>query len=252
MLLHITVGKTLNPVRFDMAKDWIAWHAGYDDSESELSHRLRVVVPAIRTFLDESPPGAIRVLSLCAGDARDLAQAVSGDPPRPTGSQPTANTDRGPRLPRWASVHMRAKDLIGAVVELDPGLARLASENLMSLSKIRVLTTDAGNITNFSEYAPVDLLLLCGIFGNISDQDIEQTISAVSALCRPNATVIWTRHRRVDITTQIRSWFAAANCESVALLSPGEGKFAVGVERFSGPTAPLPTNTSLFTFRDLW
>jgi hypothetical protein len=42
---------------------------------------------------------------------------------------------------------------------------------------------------------PADVLLLCGIFGNVSDGDIRRTVQAVPALCRAGATVIWARPR---------------------------------------------------------
>jgi hypothetical protein len=64
---------------------------------------------------------------------------------------------------------------------------------------------------------PADLLLLCGIFGSVSDADIERTAAAAPALCAPGATVIWTRHRRPpDLTPRIRGWFTDAAFDEVA------------------------------------
>src|SRR5690242_4741082 len=55
-----------------MAKDWVQWHRGYDDPLHPLARRLEIVVGLIRRQLDTAPAGPIRVLSLCAGDGRDL------------------------------------------------------------------------------------------------------------------------------------------------------------------------------------
>jgi hypothetical protein len=63
-----------------MARDWVAWHKAYEDRESSLSHRQRDVATMIRTFLDNSPVGELRVLSLCAGDGGDLELALSDHP----------------------------------------------------------------------------------------------------------------------------------------------------------------------------
>jgi hypothetical protein len=212
-----------------MAKDWVAWHGEYDESGSPLSKRLAVVVGILTAALDDAPVGDVRVVSLCAGDARDLAAAASG--------------------------HPRAEDLVGCVVEFDPTLADRAVLNLADVCpRIRVVCADAGDPLSFVDALPVDVLLLAGIFGNISDADIRRTIGAVPYMCRSGATVVWTRHRRdPDLTPTIRSWFAGAGCRSVRFESPGTAKFAVGAEIHLGPTLPDPPQARLFSFRDdLW
>jgi hypothetical protein len=61
------------------------------------------------------------------------------------------------------------------------------------------------------------VLLLCGIFGNVSDRDIRRTNQAAPDLCRAGTTVIWTRHRRSpDLTLRIRAWFASAGFGEIA------------------------------------
>ena len=63
-----------------MATDWVAWHDQYA-ADGALVRRLEVVRRLIRTALDGAPPGEIRVVSMCAGDGRDLL-GVLGDHPR--------------------------------------------------------------------------------------------------------------------------------------------------------------------------
>jgi hypothetical protein len=57
------------------------------------------------------------------------------------------------------------------------------------------VTGDASLVDQYQDLAPADLLLVCGVFGNISDADIERTIDACGQLCKTGDTVIWTRHR---------------------------------------------------------
>ena len=138
---------------------------------------------------------------------------------------------------------------------MDSRLAAAATVNLTSVTAaIDVRCGDAGDPDTFSDLLPVDLLLLAGIFGNISDADIQRTVTAVPAMCSPGATVIWTRHRRdPDITPTIARWFSEAGCVSNAFVSPGPASFAIGSERceVASPGSMLPAR--LFAFRDdLW
>lgn len=212
-----------------MTRDWGEWHRAYDDPDSSLSRRLGVVTRMIGEVLDAAPAGDIRALSLCAGDGRDLTAAAAG--------------------------HPRARDLTGLLVELDPQLAAAAATNARGVSeRLTVATADAGDTDSFGAHLPVDLLLLCGIFGNVADDDVRRTIATVPAMCRPGATVLWTRHRRTpDLTPSIRRWFDDCGCTPVELVSPGAGSFAIGHERAPLTTSTEPLPQRLFAFRDdLW
>ena len=143
-----------------MTRDWGEWHLKYDDPASGHPQRLAVVVEQIRAALDRAGPGPIRVLSLCAGDGRDIATAATG--------------------------HPRAADLTGCLVELDAELAAAAREHLAPLgSRLEVRVANAGDPTVWADVVPVDLLLLCGIFGNVPDEDVERTALASAAMGRP-------------------------------------------------------------------
>ena len=53
--------------------DWREWHAAYDDPQSSLARRLTVVRHHVAHALaSRNPKAPWRILSLCAGDARDL------------------------------------------------------------------------------------------------------------------------------------------------------------------------------------
>ena len=86
---------------------------------------------------------------------------------------------------------------------------------------MEVRQADASRVASFADALPADVLLLCGIFGNVSVADIERTVAAAPALCAPGATVIWTRHRREpDLTPRIRAWFTGAGFEELVFGSP--------------------------------
>jgi hypothetical protein len=83
------------------------------------------------------------------------------------------------------------------------------------------------------------VLLLCGIFGNVSDSDIGRTVAATPALCAPGGTVIWTRGRRPpDLTPRVREWFAAAGFAEVAFEAPETGSTQIGVGVHRRPADP--------------
>jgi hypothetical protein len=189
--------------------DWAAWAGDYDDPAASHARRLPVVRAFIERAVSEHPADELRVLSLCAGDGRDVLPIAAGSRKR---------------------VH-------GRLVELTPALADAARAFAAGHGlEFEVLCGDAGR----AEAYAADLLLLCGIFGNIGDEDVRRTIGAAAALCNQDGYVVWTRHRREpDLTPAIRQWFADAGFEEQAFESPGPDDFAVGLHRRVEP---------LFTF----
>jgi hypothetical protein len=59
--------------------EWVEWHERYKPG-SPLARRLEVVQGLIRSALDASPPGPIRLVSMCAGDGRDILGVLPGHP----------------------------------------------------------------------------------------------------------------------------------------------------------------------------
>jgi hypothetical protein len=209
-------------------RDWVAWHAAYDDPESPLSMRLRVVRGHLSDALDAAPPGPVRLVSLCAGQGHDVLGVLPGHP-------------RGPQVS-------------AVLVEYDPQNAALARHGAeqAGLPQVEVRQADAARVANYADALPANVLLLCGIFGNVSDEDIERTAAAAPALCAPAATVIWTRHRRPpDLTPRIRGWFLASGFDEVAFDVPDQALtgVSVGVGRLAVAPPAAPPDGPLFTFR---
>jgi hypothetical protein len=218
-------------------QDWVAWHEAYDDPSSRLSARLKLVKQHVAAALDRVPPGPIRLVSLCAGQGRDVIETLPGHRRRNDVSAVLVEADPAnvARAREAASVAglaggdpdnvARAWDAASAA-ELamgDPGSVERAPRDAPATRPpwVEVRQADASQVASFADALPADVLLLCGIFGNVSVADIQRTIAAAPALCAPGATVIWTRHRREpDLTPQVRTWFTAAGFEELAFESP--------------------------------
>jgi hypothetical protein len=200
--------------------DWQAWHQRYDDPGSALSQRLEAVQAQVRAALDRAPAGPVPVISLCAGQGRDLLDVLED--------------------------HPRRADVRARLVELDPELA--AAARARAPQQVEVVAGDASLTDQYDGMVPAELVLLCGIFGNITNDDIQRTIAAGPQLCRTGATVIWTRHRGdPDLVPAICDWFEAGGFERV-WLSDKDAGFGVGVHRFTGVPQPLVKGQSLFSF----
>ena len=218
-----------------MNRDWVRWHEAYDDPASPLSARLACVQAHLSDALTAAPPGPIRLLSLCAGQGNDVIGVLPG--------------------------HPRCSDVSAVLVEYDGRNAAAAASraSLAGLPAVEVRQSDAGLPESYADALPADVLLLCGIFGNVSDEDAHRTALAAATMCAPGATVIWTRHRRPpDLTPQLRSWFAAAGFAEAAFDAlPTTPLLSVGVARRpaamqgNGPRPALNSVPSerLFTFR---
>ena len=63
-------------------RDWVEWHRDYDDPGSLLSRRLELVQGHLRAELDRAPAGHVRLISLCAGQGRDVIGVLTGHPRR--------------------------------------------------------------------------------------------------------------------------------------------------------------------------
>ncbi|WP_225849040.1 class I SAM-dependent methyltransferase [Streptomyces sp. HPF1205] len=204
--------------------DWQTWHDKYDRPGTWMARRLETVQARIGEALDGSPPGPLRAVSLCAGQGRDLLEVLAG--------------------------HPRRDDVRARLVELDPRNTALAEDRARAagLRQVEVVTADASLTDHYLGMAPADLVLVCGVFGNIRDEDIERTVDTCAGLCRTGGTVIWTRHRGApDMVPRICEWFETRGFTRQWLSEPDAG-FGVAVHRFTGEPRQLAPGTRMFTF----
>lgn len=205
-------------------RDWYEWHRRYEQPGSALAARLADVREQVRAGLDAAPAGSLRVVSMVAGQGHDLIPVLAA--------------------------HPRRDDVTGRLVELDPRNAELARRAVTEhgLRQVEVVVGDAALIDHYTDLAPADLVLACGLFGNISDADVACTVRAIAGLTRRGGTVIWTRHRRApDLFPQICDWFADQGFAEVWTSAPAAG-YGVGAHRAGREPSPVAAGTHLFTF----
>lgn len=203
--------------------DWRAWHDDYADPESALGRRLAVVQRHLRSRLNCAPGGRVRVISVCAGQGHDLIGVLVD--------------------------HARRTEITARLVEMDPQNARLArgAARDAGLDGVEVVTADAALTDVYEGAVPADVVLLCGVLGNITSDDITRTIRCLPSLCAEQASVIWTRHRHPpDLTPFIRESFAEHGFDEVAFES--SPPFGVGVDRLVESPRPFEPGLRLFEF----
>ena len=209
----------------DAHSDWVAWHREYDEPGSRLSRRLGVVQAHIRVAL-AGRSGAVRIISMCAGEGRDVLPVLAEHPLR--------------------------VDISALLVELDPNNAEMAraAARRAQLARVEVRCADASVTDAYEDAVPADIILACGIFGNISLDDIKRTVEHLPSLAAPGATVIWTRGRwkGLDVTPDIRRWFSESGFEEVVFDGPADVTYAVGSHRLVSAPRPLEHGVRLFTF----
>ncbi len=205
-----------------MQRDWVEWHRDYDDPASLLSQRGELVQGHLRAELERAPTWSVRLISLCAGQGRDVIGVLTG--------------------------HPRRDEVRARLVELDERNVALARQ-AAGLHGVEVLQADAGTTGACAGAVPAQIVVACGIFGNITNSDIQVTVAALPSLCAPAALVIWTRHRSPpDLTPAIRSWFGEAGFREEAFDTSHDGFMSVGAHRLTREPAALAPGRRLFTF----
>jgi hypothetical protein len=176
--------------------------------------------------LAAAPPGPIRVISMCAGQGRDLLGVLPA--------------------------HPRRADVMSVLIEIDESNARWAREAAAraGLRQFEVVEADAAITDVYASYVPADVVLACGIFGNISDADLEGTVRHLSMLGRTGMAVIWTRHRlEPDLTPRLRGWFADSGFEELSFDAlENENKYSIGVVGLVGAPRPFQAGFRFFSF----
>ncbi len=206
------------------ASEWVEWHAGYSAGHPR-AQRLAVVQRVIREVLDRFPPGPIRVVSLCAGDGRALLGVLAA--------------------------HPRCGDVTGRLIDLDPTLVEAGRRALSALPcrGLEFVRGDASLASVVRGAVPADLVLACGIFGNITEEDVHRTVRHLPGLCARGASVIWTRGRfDPDLTPRIRAWFREAGFEEVEFVPLPGSPASVGHHRLVGASGSPEWTGRLFTF----
>jgi len=115
-----------------------------------------------------------------------------------------------------------------------------------------VRTVDAGDTAAYADAVPADLVIMIGIFGNISTEDLRRTIMTAPQLCRPGAVMLWSRGTSgSEANSLVRGWLTDAGFVELDYreFDQAEGeRAALGSARYVGPPQPLITGRQMFTF----
>jgi hypothetical protein len=186
---------------------------------------LACVQGIVAGWLDARSPGQVRVVSACAGQGRDLLDVLTG--------------------------REDVDGLSAVLVELDEVNVAAARGRASAVDGawIDVVEGDAGRLATYDGAVPADLVMMCGVFGNVSDGDVHRTVTSLPMLCASGATVVWTRHRNApDLTPSVRKWFAEAGFVEKEFVAPDDVKWSVGVQVFEGEPEPLDRDAVMFSF----
>jgi hypothetical protein len=219
--------------KFDFVKkahtmDWMAWHKNYEASPA-LKTRLLVVREHLARCFDAQHPGVIQMLSICAGDARDLIGVLA--------------------------THPRRLDVKAYLIENNTELAVQGKKVIEEAGFEKELHYIIGDATISSTYlglVPVDVVLMAGVFGNLRSEEVGRLVQNLCVLCKPEGVVIWTRHRRLhDGLNQIkliRRCFDESDFEEVHIENTPDDAFTIGSHRYKGTVQVLYSGIKLFEF----
>jgi hypothetical protein len=210
-----------------MPTDWFEWHDKYR-TKPRLKQRLEIVREYISTCLNACPPGTIRVVSICAGDGRDLMGALID--------------------------HPRSSDVYARLVELDSRLVecgRTAAESAGLGEQLEFVNGDATLSSTYEGVVPADLVLVCGVFGNVPETELHHLISSLRFLCKNDGLIIWTRglaHNGDHRLAIIRELLRESAFDEVSFKMTPVGNMGVGIHRYLGQALALPNDRQLFVF----
>lgn len=208
--------------------NWIAWHLDYACND-ERAARLEIVRKFIDHGVGATAPGGVVLVSVCAGDSRDVLGVLPN--------------------------HRRRDDVHAWLLEREETLTREAARRVVELDLDKTVCACAVDATCFAAYAgipPANVCVLSGVFGNLLPEESFRLIRNLKHVCAPGASVIWTRnlvgHDGARHAEQLRACFEENRfAEEVYLKTPREG-YGVGLTRFEGETVAPDREGRFFVF----
>jgi hypothetical protein len=190
--------------------------------------RLRAVQSHLAECLDQAAPGPVRIVSLCAGDGRDVIGVLQ--------------------------MHRRRNDVAATLVELNgPSVAEgLRQVHVARLEKsVRFIHRDATDYSTYKGLVPCDILLVCGVWGHVPPWERAALIGALATFSKPAGCVIWTRgvSKGMARMDEIQSQFAGPTWERLRLSFTPDDQWVVGTHRYCGPALDAPAAGRIFNFR---
>ena len=190
--------------------------------------------------LDASPSGGIRIISVCAGDGRDVLGAIAD--------------------------HRRRDDVRARLVEIDQHLVadgEAARDGLGLSESVEYVAGDATDPVSYEPVAPASIVMMCGMLGLVDRHELVNVVRTMRALCAPGGHVVWTRRldwrdgreqTRCLLRSMADSRFRQEKYDVTSRAAPWSKstkmRFGVGTHRFEGQPAVLADRRPLFTLSD--
>jgi SAM-dependent methyltransferase len=209
--------------------EWSGWpDAAY--RQERYQQRLVAVESHLTESLDKAAPGPVRIISLCAGDGRDVVEVLRS--------------------------HKRKDDVVAWLVELSRqsvalGVERAAQAGLGK--NVKFLCGDATDFESYQRLAPADIVLACGVWGHVPASERATLARGLATLCKPGGDLIWTRGvlRGMSCFEQIQSLFGAPAWQRQRVSFTPDASWGIATARYCGPPLALPKSGRLFHFRRL-
>jgi hypothetical protein len=206
---------------------WSGW-PGKAYARSGYHQRLSAVQTHLSQCLDSAPGGEVRIVSICAGDGRDVIGVVES--------------------------HRRRNEITAWLVELNRhsvsvGVRRATSAGLEE--RVRYLNADATIYETYRNVWPSDIVLVCGVWGHVPVCDRMPLVRAIAGLCKSGSSVIWTRgvSRGHAHLQAIQSLFADSDWNEVRLSITPDRKWAAATYRYVGAPLDRPQGGRIFQFQ---
>lgn len=212
---------------------WQSWHENYRNS-LPLRARLEEVSQQVTDAINAIESPRVHVLSLCSGDGRDLLKVLL-----------SGNTN---------------KAVDATLIELDPILVEQGREAFAEhgfSDFVQFRCADATLFSSYQDLPKAELVMVCGVFGNVRANHVERLIFSLKGFCSPGARVVWTRSlNEFDdgeaAAQRIRCCFKDTGFREAAFKRTPEGTFAVGSLIYEGEQERLPSTGQMFEFSAFW
>jgi hypothetical protein len=208
------------------SRSWTGWpDEAY--AQRRYQQRLQAVQEHLCSNLNEAPAGALRLISICAGDGRDLIGVLR--------------------------THERRTDVSAWLIELDcesvaAGMQQTKAAGLEN--SVHFINGDATNYATYQGIGPADIVLACGVWGHVLAHERVSFATALAALCKAGGSVTWTRgvSNGTSRLHEIELIFARAVWEQVRTSVTADKKWAVVTHRYGGSQVKLPPAGRIFNF----
>lgn len=194
-----------------------------------LSARLRLVQAQLRSAIGACEPGPVRILSLCAGDGRDILGACEG--------------------------HPRCRDVHAVLIDTDAvALQRAetwAAEAGME-GRMQTLCADATLAASYRGLPHADIVLVSGVLAHVSRASVPGFIRSLPMLVKTGGRLIWNRHLVLNHGSEhvslLRELLHSTGFTEEVYELTSERGFAVSTARYHGDVLPLDEKRVLFEF----